>query len=105
MTTEQAIIEMELLKQPPTGVESYQYLPQIWKQQKFDSFKKNLRWHNKQDVVHTLEALQKMIAFYHDEDIDMLNLGCTLRNLANICWHKSTNSNFYPITEGDKDLF
>ena len=48
--------------------------------------------------------MQKMIAFYHDKDIDMLKLGCTLPNLANICLHKSTDAKFYPFTEGDKDL-
>ena len=45
-----------------------------------------------------------MIAFYHDKDMDMLKLGCTLPNLANICLHKSTDAKFYPFTEGDKDL-
>ena len=45
-----------------------------------------------------------MIAFYHDKDIDRLNLVCTLPNLANICLHKSTDAKFYPFTEGDKDL-
>ena len=53
----------------------------------------------------TLEAMQKMIAFYHDKDIDMLKLGCTLPNLANNCLHKSTDAKFYPFMEGDKDLF
>ena len=48
--------------------------------------------------------MQKMIAFYHDKDIDMLKLGCTLLNLANICLHKSTDAKFYPFTEGDRDL-
>ena len=48
--------------------------------------------------------MQKMIAFYHDKDIDILKLGCTLPNLANICLHKSTDAKFYPFTEGDKDL-
>ena len=52
----------------------------------------------------TLEAMQKMIVFYHDKDIDMLKLGCTLPNLANICLHKSTDAKFYPFTEGDKEL-
>ena len=67
------------------------------------SFKDFLRWFIKKDVVPTLEAMQKMIAFYHDKDIDMLKLGCTLPNLANICLHKSTDAKFYPFTEGDKD--
>ena len=34
----------------------------------------------------------------------MLNLGCTLPNLASIFMHKSTDSKFYPFTESDKDL-
>ena len=68
------------------------------------SFKDFLRWYNNKDVVPTLEAMQKMIAFYHDKDIDMLKLGCTLPNLANVSLHKSTDAKFYPFTEGDKDL-
>ena len=68
------------------------------------SFKDFLRWYNNKDVVPTLEPMQKLIAFYHDKDIDMLKLGCTLPNLANICLHKSTDAKFYPFTDGDKDL-
>ena len=45
-----------------------------------------------------------MIEFYHNKGIDMLKLGCTIPNLANICLHKSTNVKFYPFFEGDKDL-
>ena len=52
----------------------------------------------------TLKAMQKKTAFYHDKDIDMLKLGCTLPNVANICLHKSTDANFYPFMEGEKDL-
>ena len=46
----------------------------------------------------------KMVAFYQKKEIDMLKLGCTLPNLANICLHKSTNAKLYPFTETDKDL-
>ena len=66
------------------------------------SFKDFLRQYNNKDVVPTLDAMQKLIAFYHDKDIDMLKLGYTLPNLANICIHKSTDSKLYPFTEGDK---
>ena len=45
-----------------------------------------------------------MINFYRDKDIDMLKLGCTFPNLANICLHKSTDAHFYPFTERDKDI-
>ena len=104
LTTEQAVIKLKLPKPPPTGIETYQYLQQVWKQEQMSSFKDFLRWYNNKDVVPTLEAMQKMIAFYHDKYIDMLKLGCTLPNLGNICLHKSTDANFYPFTEGDTDL-
>ena len=68
------------------------------------SLKDFLRWYNNKDVVPTLEAVQKMIAFYHDKDVDILKLGCTLPNLASFSLHKSTDAKFYPFTEGDKDL-
>ena len=68
------------------------------------TFKDFLRWYHNKDVVPTLEAWQKMIKFYHGKGIDMLKLGCTLPNLANICLHKSINHKFYPFLEGDKDL-
>ena len=48
--------------------------------------------------------MQKVVAFYHDKNIDMLKLGCSLPNLANICLHKSTAAKIYPFTEGDTDL-
>ena len=74
------------------------------KQEQMGSLKDFLQWYNNKDVVPTLEALQKMIASYHDKDIDMLKLGCFVPNLANICLHKSTDANFYPFTEADKEL-
>ena len=104
LTTEQAAVKLKLSKPPPTGKENYQYLQQIWKQEHMSSFKDFLRWYNKKDVVPTSEAMQKMIAFYHDKDIDISKLGSILPNLVNICLHKSTDAKFYPFTEGDKDL-
>ena len=68
------------------------------------SFKHFLHWYKSKVVVPTLEAMQKMIAFYSDKDIDMLMPRCTVLNLANICLHKSTDAKFYPFTEGDEDL-
>ena len=71
---------------------------------KKDIFKEFLRWYNNKNVIQTLEAMRKMIDFYHNKGIDMLKLGCTLPNLANICLHKSTRAKFYSFTETDKDL-
>ena len=68
------------------------------------TFREFLRWYNNKDVVPTLDAMQKMIEFYHDKRIDMLKLCCTLPNLANICLHKSTDYKFYPFFSSDSDL-
>ena len=104
LTTEQAVVKLKLSKAPSTGIENYQYLQQIWKQEQMCSFKDFLRWYNNKDVVPTLEAMQKMIAFYHDKEIDMLKLGCALPNKANKCLLKSTDAKICPFTEGDEDL-
>ena len=104
LTTEQAVVKVQLSKPPPTGIENYQNLQQIWKQEQMSSFKDILRWYNNKDVVPTLQSMQKMIASYHDKNIDMLKLGCTSPNLANIRLLKSTDAKFYPFREGDKDL-
>ena len=68
------------------------------------TFKDFLRWYNNKDVVPTLEAMQKMLAFYHKKGIDMLKLGSTLPNLAITCLHKSTSAKSYPYIETDKYL-
>ena len=92
LTTEQAVVKLKLSKPPPIGIENYQYLQQIWKQEQMSSFKDFWRWYNNKDVVPTLEAMHKFFPFYHYKNIDMLKLGCTLPNLANICLHKSTDA-------------
>ena len=93
-----------MVRIPPTGAENYSYLQSIWENNNKQNFSDFLKWYNNKDVVPTLEAMQKMIKFYHNKGIDMLKLGCTLPNLAKICLHKSTDSKFHPFTESDKDL-
>ena len=94
LSTEQAVVKLNLSRPHPTGNEKYQNLQNIRKQEQMSSIKDFLRWYNNKDVVPTLEAIQNMIAFYHDKDVNMLMLGGTLPNLANICLHKSTDAKF-----------
>ena len=68
----------------------------------FNPSKGFLWWYNNKDVVPTLEAMTKKTAFYHFKRINIVKLGCTLPNLANICFHSSTKFKFYPFPEGDK---
>ena len=68
------------------------------------SFKVFFRWYNSEDVIPTLKVMERTIAFYHDQDIDMLKPGCTLLNLADIFPHKCTHKKHYPFTGEDKNL-
>ena len=92
LTTEQAVIKLRMVRIPPTGAENYSYLRNVWENNNMQCFSVSLKWYNNKDVVSTLEAMQKMIEFYHNKGIDMLKLGCTLPILANICLHKSTDA-------------
>ena len=94
-TTEQSVAKLRRNRIPSTGAENYSYLQSVWENNNMQNFSDFLKWYNKKDVVPTLEAMQKMIEFYHNKGIDMLKLGCTLPNLAIICLHKSTDSKFY----------
>ena len=104
LTTEQAVVKLRMDRIPPTGAEIYSYLRSVWENNNMQYFSVFLKWYNNKDVVSTLEATQKMIDFYHNKRIYMLKLGCTLPNLATVCLHKPTDSNFYPFTESDNDL-
>ena len=101
---QQALKKLQIKTVPSSGLDNYNNLQETWKKNGMTVFKDFLKWYNNKDVVPTLEAMQKTIQFYHNKGIDMLKLGCTLPNLANICLHKSTNYKFYPICESDKDL-
>ena len=104
LTTEQSVAKLRMDRIPPTGAENYSYLQGAWEKNNMQYFSDFLKWYNNKDVFPTLEAMQKMIEFYHNKGVDMLKLGCTLPNLANICLHKSTDSKLYPLIESDKDL-
>ena len=100
----EALSKKKLSKPPPSGEENFQYLLDIWNHENMCTFKDFLRYHKNKDLVQTLIAMQKMLAFYHMNGIHRLDLECTLPNLANVCLHKSTTAKFCRSTEFDKDL-
>ena len=103
-TSEQAVVKLRMDRIPPTGAVKCSYLQSLWENNNMQYFSDFLKWYSNKDVVPTLEAVQKLIEFYHKKGIDMLKLGCTLPDLANSCLHKSTVSKIYPFTESDKDM-
>ena len=104
LSTEQAVTKLRMDGILPTGAENHSYLQSVWENNNMEIFSDFLKWYKNKDVVPTLEAMQKMIEFYHNKGSDKLKLGCTQTNSANICLHKSRDSNFYLFTNSDKDL-
>ena len=67
LTTEQAVVKLRKDRISPTGVENYLYLQSVWENKNMQYFSDFLEWYNNKDVVPTLEAMQKMIEFYHNK--------------------------------------
>ena len=101
---QKSLKKLRLKNVTPSGIDYYNYLKVVWEQEQMATFRDFVKWYNNKDVLPTLEAMQKMMEFYHNKGIDMLKLVCTLPNLANIYLHKSTNHKFFPFVEADKDL-
>ena len=75
LSQEFAMQKLRIIRPPLTGEQNYAYLVEVWEREKMTTFKDFLRWYNNKDVIPTLEAMQKMIDFYHNKRIDMLKLG------------------------------
>ena len=75
--------KLRFKKVPQNAEENYLELQNIWKREGMQTFRGFVRWYNNKDVEPTLEAMNKMISFYHSRQVDMLKLGYTLPNLAN----------------------
>ena len=101
---QQALKKLQIKTVPRLGLGNYNYLQKTWNKNGMTVFKDSLKWYSNKDVVLTLEAMQKMVQFYHKKGIDILKLGCTLPNLANICPNKSKNYKSYPFCKSEKDL-
>ena len=104
LTIEQGIAKLRTDRTPPTVAENFLFSQSVWENTNMQYFSVFLKCYNNKDVVPTVEAMQKMIKFYQGRGNDVLKLGCTITNLANICFHKSTDANFYPFTETEKVL-
>ena len=77
LTTEQALAKLRMDRIPPTGAENYSYLQSLWENNNMQYFSDFLKSYSNKDVAPTIQAMQKMIEFYHNKGIDMLKLGCT----------------------------
>ena len=89
LSIKQAVAKLRSNDVLPTGREKHVYF-QTLREKEHMQFYTAFLWYNKKEAAPTLEAMQKKIEFYHNKGIDMLKLGCTKHNLANVCLHQST---------------
>ena len=76
---QKALKRLQMKTVPPSGLDNYNYLQETWNNNGMTVFKDFLKCYKNTDEGPTLEAMQKMIQFYHNKWIDMLKLGCTIQ--------------------------
>ena len=65
LTAEQAVAMLRMDRTLPTGAENYSFLQSVWEVNNMQTFSDFLKWYKNEDVVPTLEVMQKMTEFYH----------------------------------------
>ena len=88
----------------PLGAKNYVYLQTVRGIKHIQIYTDVLKCFNNEGVVPPLKTRQKTIEFDHNKGIDMLKFGYKRPILANICFHKSTDSKFCLFTETAEDL-
>ena len=104
LTSEETLSEPRLKQPSATGQENYQHLSSVGQQVNMCTSKHLLRCYNSKDIVPTVETLKKLVDFYGNKGIGLLNPGCICQILKFICLHKSISAKSYPFTESDNDL-
>ena len=61
---QQALKKLQIKTVPLCGLDNYKYLQDSWKQNGMTPFKDFLKWYTNNDVVPTLETMQKMTHFF-----------------------------------------
>ena len=69
LSQQEALKKLRLKVVPPSGVDIYNYVESVWEQEQMTTFQDFVRWYNNKDVVPTLEAMRKMMEFYHNKGI------------------------------------
>ena len=69
LRTEQAVAKLRMDRIPPTVAENSSYLQSVWDNNNMQYFSIFLKWFYNKNIVPTLEAMQKMIEFYHNKKL------------------------------------
>ena len=87
------------------GQENYAMLQTLWQTKNMSSFRDFLKYYNNADVIGFVQAVEKMLKFYFDNEIDLFKITISLPNLARIELFKCGNSLFPLFDANNQDLY
>lgn len=90
--------------------EEYEYCRRVWTENNMQSFREFLSWYNNLDVKPFVEAVEKMLDFWRERDIDMFKdgvsvPGLTMKYLFNMLDNETYFSLFDKANSDLYDLF
>ena len=94
-------------KDPRTGRQRYEDLKKMWRDKNWTTFEEYLMWYNNLDTGPLVAGIEKMVAHYRDEKIDLLKSAISIPGIARHLLFgsaKDHGATFGLCDEGDKDL-
>ena len=103
MTFKEALSKIETSQPPSYGRGNHKY-SSVWEPgEKVPS--KTFRVHlTTRTLLQVWKLCRDWLTSEHNKILDILKLGCTLPNLANIFLHESITANFYSSKQRDQNL-
>ena len=104
---DEALKKLQLKDVPKTGQENYAELLQVWIKKDMHTFRDFLVYYNNLDTEPFVEGVQKLIAYYHCEKIDIFKESITLPGVARKLLYKSVKPSihFALFNKQNKDLY
>ena len=107
LSQDEALKKMQLDFVPNSGKENYDELCQIWESEKMETFRDFLIYYNNLDTKPFVEGVEKLIAFYHNENVDIFKESITLPGVARKLLYKSVSPSvhFSLFNKNNADLY
>ena len=93
---------------PKTGPENYQWLNDLWNENRWTTFADFLKWYNDLDVNPMIQAIEKMNVYHKDKNVDFMHQAITLPGTAKrICLNSIIDPNveIHLFNQKQKDIY
>ena len=93
------------LKESNITIEQYEEAHTAWKKHDMKTMKDFLIYYNNLDTIPFVEAVQKMVLFYKNKEIDLFKDGISISGISNKYLFKSTKAKFSLFKPEDSELY